>query len=960
MAPASTQPVGKVFIVYGTVKAVSPGGVERVLTPNSPVYAHEQIVTGPDGSVSITLANNGGKLDLGRMSEVVLDQDVYGAGGQAGATDAVAEVKDIQAALENGNIDPTTGLPAPAAGPGVAGAGGTGAGGGRQIVVFESNHMEVMPDSGADTTGITRNFLDPPPGSQSNGDPGAFNEPPPPPPTPGVLDIKPAAATVNEAYLQNGSKAGDGSPTDSGSLLDNGVTKGSTLDFGNGQTITITGDPGGSLVVNGDYGHLTINSDGTWTYELDHNAKHSDPENVGDKDQLKGDVFDFKVTDSEGNTGGSTVTTYILDDGPTLNVGDAKVYEHGLVTDNTVKTTGELHINYGADGKGSLELSADGWDATWNPDTKTLTEKNGAWELKVNDDGTYTFTQSQNLYHDKTTQDESLSINFKVTVTDGDGDHASANFTVTVYDDVPSLTVGDQQTWDHQLNTPVHGELTITPGADGLGSLQLSADGWNTTWDAATQTLTGHGGAGLTIDPNVDVAWTLQITGDGYIFTQQAALVHDKTTQDESLPINFKVTVTDGDGDSTIGNFTITVHDDVPQTWHHPDNTSLSNEAGSSDTGHLHLTFGADGKASNLPLQLGDKDGNLLGDGQSVVDKDGNALASGGHSLVYEVDPNTGVVNAVFTDDGGVKHTAFSVSLDAEHKTYTVTMGDSPLDLVHQVTTDFSQGSDPNNFKLGSMNVHVTGTYDADGHGGNDPAPAPVESDNGGIGVNSGIKGDHYIGLNDALTMAFQDDAQNSQAIDSVHLTLTWYGEPRSVQDDAHWEAYNGGQLVASGDILRDGTSVVYDQLGNKVDGGGLVTITNVSKGELSFGLQGIGEFDSIVFSVGEKGTLYQIKSLTVDQADQDPVLAYTAIATDGDGDQTHTDVFHVTFTANDGTNGISGASALLSSTGGGGDHGGFHHEGAGDGHFGGGDHDALGSLLGDHHQHNSGGGHHA
>lgn len=47
--------VGKVFILYGTVKAISPDGAVRVLAPNSPVYAHDRIVTESDGNVSIVL-----------------------------------------------------------------------------------------------------------------------------------------------------------------------------------------------------------------------------------------------------------------------------------------------------------------------------------------------------------------------------------------------------------------------------------------------------------------------------------------------------------------------------------------------------------------------------------------------------------------------------------------------------------------------------------------------------------------------------------------------------------------------------------------------------------------------------------------------------------------------------------------------------------------------------------------
>ena len=169
---AQAQLVGKAVIVYGTVKAVSAAGFERILTPNSPIYANERIVTGPDGSVSVALINNPNPLILGRMSDVTVDEDVYGAIGQGHGEDSLAEVADIQALLQqNPDFDPTVDLPPPAAGPG--GTGLAAKGGGRQIVIFTADQMEVTPDSGAETTGIGYTFLDPPPGGLPVADEGA-------------------------------------------------------------------------------------------------------------------------------------------------------------------------------------------------------------------------------------------------------------------------------------------------------------------------------------------------------------------------------------------------------------------------------------------------------------------------------------------------------------------------------------------------------------------------------------------------------------------------------------------------------------------------------------------------------------------------------------------------------------------------------------------------------------------
>ncbi|MCK9528813.1 MAG: retention module-containing protein, partial [Syntrophales bacterium] len=140
--------IGKAVILFGTVKAVAPDGTERVLEPNSVVYANERIITESDGSVSIMLDGPPpSQIDLGRMSDVLLDEDVYAAGpATADAMDMMAEAERILEALEGDEdieIDATA-----------AGAGG-GAGGGLTLVKFDADGNEILPDSGAETQGVS-------------------------------------------------------------------------------------------------------------------------------------------------------------------------------------------------------------------------------------------------------------------------------------------------------------------------------------------------------------------------------------------------------------------------------------------------------------------------------------------------------------------------------------------------------------------------------------------------------------------------------------------------------------------------------------------------------------------------------------------------------------------------------------------------------------------------------------
>ncbi|QXE85396.1 retention module-containing protein [Geomonas nitrogeniifigens] len=147
-AGAGNQVVGKVVILYGTVKAISPDGAIRLLMPNSPIFANDRIVTESDGSVSIAFDGaQGNHLDLGRMTNVAIDHDVYGTVTAGDTTDTTAEVQQIQQALATG--DQPIELEAPAAG-GPADAGGT-----HPVFILAPTGEEVLPTAGVTTTGVT-------------------------------------------------------------------------------------------------------------------------------------------------------------------------------------------------------------------------------------------------------------------------------------------------------------------------------------------------------------------------------------------------------------------------------------------------------------------------------------------------------------------------------------------------------------------------------------------------------------------------------------------------------------------------------------------------------------------------------------------------------------------------------------------------------------------------------------
>ncbi len=140
--------VGIVRVVFGTVKAVANDGSERILHLGDRVYANELISTSDLSGVSIEF-RNGGRVDLGRDSEAMLDSDVYGPTDVDGA-ELASSIDAAQQAILAG-ADPAAVLAAPAAG-----------GGGDDLSsavnpppVIERIGPQVTPESGFETQGLS-------------------------------------------------------------------------------------------------------------------------------------------------------------------------------------------------------------------------------------------------------------------------------------------------------------------------------------------------------------------------------------------------------------------------------------------------------------------------------------------------------------------------------------------------------------------------------------------------------------------------------------------------------------------------------------------------------------------------------------------------------------------------------------------------------------------------------------
>ncbi|MFZ2948210.1 MAG: retention module-containing protein, partial [Desulfuromonadaceae bacterium] len=255
-AGTGNEVVGKVVILYGTVKAVSPDGTVRLLMPNSPIFANDRIITESDGNVSIMFAGTPPtQMDLGRMSNVIVDEDVYAGGASSVASDAAAEAEQIQKALMSG--DEPIDIEAPAAG------GEAGVGGGHPVFVVDVAGAEVTPTSGAGTIGVsygTTGTLE-----------GVFTQP--------VTPVNEPPIAVNDVAAANDALV---TAEDTPLTIAAAALTGNDSDP-DGDAFSITGF---TQTANGS---LALNSDGSFTYTP--NANYNGP-----------DSFTYTITDANGDT----------------------------------------------------------------------------------------------------------------------------------------------------------------------------------------------------------------------------------------------------------------------------------------------------------------------------------------------------------------------------------------------------------------------------------------------------------------------------------------------------------------------------------------------------------------------------------------------------------------------------------------------------------------------------------
>ncbi|MCK2182935.1 retention module-containing protein, partial [Halomonas getboli] len=295
----------------------------------------------------------------------------------------------------------------------------------------------------------------------------------------------------------------------------------------NGDWIAIDSD---GTVVQGTYGTVTVDTDGSWQYVLtDNTLDHDDPTRTGAGDQVQ-ELFDVRFTDDDGDVSDpATLTIDVNDDGP-VAVDDSVTDE--VAEDGSVEIGVFANDTAGADG---VDLQT-GITVTTDPSKGTVT---------YNGDGTFTYQANAGAEGDDS---------FSYTVTDADGDTSTATVSLSIAEDsTPTVTVADASVDETGGLSSDTQSFTTSYGNDSAGTLSLSATG--ATWDAASNTLTADNGD-----------WQIVVNGDGtYTVTQLQVMTHpDGSDPNDPITVNVTASITDNEGDPATDAFTVTFLDDGP------------------------------------------------------------------------------------------------------------------------------------------------------------------------------------------------------------------------------------------------------------------------------------------------------------------------------------------------------------------------------------------------------------
>ncbi|MBY6112816.1 VCBS domain-containing protein, partial [Halomonas sp. DP1Y21-3] len=688
----------------------------------------------------------------------------------------------------------------------------------------------------------------------------------------------------------------------------------------------------------GQYGTLTLNSDGSYTYQLD----NDDPrvQALSGTETLT-ETFAYTLTDADGDTSPATLTITLTgtNDGVSLSGlaaggSDVSVSEANLAGGSDADS-GELtqlgsFTFASADGVQSVQvgnqslslaqlqgLSADS-PVVVDTEYGSLSLTGFAGDAAG---GTVSYSYTLDTRVDNDSQDGADINGFTETValvvTDDDGSAANGSLSIAIADDSPSASNDSDTIAEETASVSGNVLSNDTTGAD-----TTDADPASVALDAPT----GAGEYG-TLTLNSDGSYTYQLDNDD---PRVQAL-----SGEEQLTETFAYTLTDADGDTSPATLTITLTGtndgvslsglaagggDVSVSEANLEEGSSADAAALTQPGSFTFTS-ADGVASvqvgNQSLTLGDLQG-LSADSPVVVDTEYGSLSltgftpsdsanpAAGGTVSYSYTLDTRVDNdsqADATDAGFTETVALVVTDDddsAANGSLTIAIADDAPDADDDATTTGEDQSVTYN-----VLVNADGTSDTQGADGasvtdatlRDPSQGSVsfDSDTGEVTFTpaAGFEGDAVIDytIRDA-------DGDTSDAVFTV--TVAADSTPTvSVPDDS--PDAEGGQFSVSEAGLPGGSAAGDDS--QSTNGSLPITTGGDSLASLVINGQNVtgggtveGDYGTLSVSVsdGEYSWSYTLDGSTQDHTSQgtgSDALAdlFAIVVTDSDGDTAST-----------------------------------------------------------------------
>ena len=440
-------------------------------------------------------------------------------------------------------------------------------------------------------------------------------------------------------------------------------------------TVSAVNGVGGNVgaSVAGTYGHITINSNGSYTYNAD---KTSVIDGAATGSHLT-DTFSYAASDGHG---GTTTTNIVV----TLDRAPTVVADTGAAVESASGTGNVLTNDSDRDGDTLAVAAVNGVAGNVGASVAGV-----YGHITIHSDGSYTYNADNTAAIDGAANGSHLTDTFTYTANDGQGGTTTANIVITL-DRAPTVTGDTSAAAEGSASTG--NVLTFDTDRDGdvlrvtqIGGSAVASGGAGTIFAGNYGHLTMHQDGSFTYDADNTAAIDGAATGS-----------HPTDT--------FTYTADDGHGGTSTANLVVTV-DRAPVVTADSNNAV---ESGAAVTGNV-VTNDSDPDGDTLAVTA--VNGSGPGVGASVATTYGHIQINANGSYTYSAD-NTAAINGGATGShltDTVSYTAFDGVGAFGTANLTITIDRAPVVVASETATVFAA-----NTATGTAGIAGTGALDGD------------------------------------------------------------------------------------------------------------------------------------------------------------------------------------------------------------------------------------------------------